>query len=339
MPASPRPERRTQAPTIRDVARLAGVSSATVSRVLNDLPLVTGPTRERVRRAIDELDYRPSTAARSLTSGRTRAIGVVAPFFTSPSVVERLRGIAARLADSDYALVLHDVETLEQRADALAEFAHRDRVDGLLVISLPLADDERAALEQDVPMVLVDVPDASHRDLATDDVHGGRLATDHLLEAGHARIGFVGDAPANPFGFLSSEHRRRGYQRGLREAGFEPLMELQQRGPHGRVEARALADRLLGLDDPPTAIFAASDIQAVGVIEAVRARGLRVPEDVAVIGFDDIELAAIVGLTTVRQPLQESGLRGAELLLAQLEGREPRDGALAPLEVVERLTA
>jgi DNA-binding LacI/PurR family transcriptional regulator len=334
------PERRAQSPTIRDVARHAGVSSATVSRVLNDLPLVTGPTRERVLEAIDELDYRPSTAARGLTSGRWRAVGVVAPFFTSASAVERLGGVAERLAESQYSLVMHDVETLEQRAEALTAFARPDRIDGLLVISLPLADDEHAALEHDeFPIVLLDVSDASHPDLAIDDVHGGRLATEHLLAAGHARIGFVGDAPASPFGFTSSEDRRRGYLRALREAGIEPLMELQQRGPHGRVEAQRLADRLLDLVDPPTAIFAASDMQAVGVMEAVRSRGLRMPDDVAVIGFDDVELAEIVGLTTVRQPLRESGRRGAELLLARLESREPDRRPLTPLAVVERRTA
>jgi DNA-binding LacI/PurR family transcriptional regulator len=308
--------------------------------VLNDLPLVTGPTRERVLSAIDELDYRPSTAARSLTSGRTGAVGVVAPFFTSPSAVERLRGVAQRLAESGYALVLYDVETLEQRADVLAVIAHRDRVDGLLVISLPLADDEWAALEQDdLPIVMIDVPDSPDAELAVDDVRGGRLATEHLLASGHRRIGFVGDAPANPFGFMSSENRRRGYLRALLGAGIEPVTELQQRGPHGRAEAHAPAERLLTLPDPPTAIFAASDMQAVGVIEAVRARGLRVPDDVAVIGFDDIEVAAIVGLTTVRQPLHESGVRGADVLLARLEVREPTPGSLPPLEVIERLTA
>jgi DNA-binding LacI/PurR family transcriptional regulator len=138
---------------------------------------------------------------------------------------------------------------------------------------------------------------------------------------------------------VSSENRRRGYLRALLGAGIEPVTELQQRGPHGRVEAHAPAERLLTLPDPPTAIFAASDMQAVGVIEAVRARGLRVPDDVAVIGFDDVEVAAIVGLTTVRQPLHESGVRGAEVLLARLEEREPKPGSLPPLKVVERLTA
>jgi DNA-binding LacI/PurR family transcriptional regulator len=340
VPGSHRAEHRAQAPTIRDVARHAGVSSATVSRVLNDLPLVTGPTRERVLRAIEALDYRPSTAARSLTSGRTRAIGVVAPFFTSPSAVERLRGVAQRLAESGYALVLYDVATLEQRADVLAGLAHRDRVDALLVISLPLADDEWVALDQDdLPIVMIDVPDSPDAELAVDDVRGGRLATEHLLASGHRRIGFVGDAPANPFGFMSSENRRRGYLRALLGAGIEPVTELQQRGPHGRVEARAPAERLLTLPDRPTAVFAASDMQAVGVIEAARARGLRVPDDVAVIGFDDIEVAAIVGLTTVRQPLHQSGVRGAELLLARLEDREPEPGSLPPLEVIERITA
>ena len=291
------------------------------------------PTRERVLQAIEELDYRPSTAARGLTSGRWHAVGVVAPFFTSPSAVERLSGVAERLAESEYSLVMHDVETLEQRAEALTAFARPDRVDGLLVISLPLADDEYAALEHDdFPIVMIDVRDASHPDLAIDDVHGGRLATEHLLAAGHradrlrrrrARPARSASRPASTAG--------AGYLRALRGAGH--------RAADGAAAARAARPRRgaarwpTGCStscDPPTAIFAASDMQAVGVIEAVRARGLRVPDDVAVIGFDDIELAEIVGLTTVRQPLRESGRRGAELLLARLEDREPMSAAARP---------
>lgn len=327
-------------PTIRDVARRAGVSPATVSRVLNDRPIVTGGTRDRVHRAIADLGYRPSSMARSLSLGRAHSVGIVAPFFTSPSVVERVRGVADCLALVDYDLKLFDVETPAQRVGALRDFAGRDRVDGLLVISLPLSDEEATSLEADrFPVVLVDAAHPSFPSVAIDDMLGGRMATEYLLAKGHRRIGFVGDLPVNPFGFTSSEERRAGYRQALEAADVVASARLERRGPHGRDEARAMAASLLS-HDPPTAIFAASDVQAIGVLRAARSLGLRVPDDIAVMGFDDIEIAEDLGLTTVRQPLRESGLRGVDLLLGAIEGRERRPvEPLEDLQVVERLTA
>ncbi len=335
-----KPVSANRTPTIRDVARDAGVSVATVSRVLNDVPIVSVETRDRVRRVVDELGFRRSATARSLSLGRSQAIGVVAPFFTTLSVVERLRGISERLTHHGYDLMLFDVETPDQRTDALRDFARHDRVDGLLVISLPLSDHEVEALQRnDLPVVLVDIGHPGLPHVVIDDVRGGELATEHLLAKGHRRIGFIGDLPANPFGFTSSERRREGFRRALLRAGIDPVDSLERRGIHGREQARALADELLSRDDPPTAVFAASDIQAFGVLEAAAALGLRIPEDLAVIGFDDIEMAAILGLTTVRQPLRESGARGTELLLAAIEGGEQRPvEELEPLAVIERRT-
>jgi DNA-binding LacI/PurR family transcriptional regulator len=335
-----KPVSRKAAPTIRDVARHSGLSVATVSRVLNDMPIVSEEKRDRVRRAVDELGFRRSATARNLSLGRSQTVGVVAPFFTTPSVVERLRGISERLAEHGYDLMLFDVETPGQRTDALRDFAQRDRVDGLLVISLPLADDEvDALLRDDLPVVLIDIGHPGLPHVMIDDVRGGELAADHLLAKGHRRIGFIGDVPTNPFGFTSSERRREGLRRALRAAGIDPIDRLERRGVHGREPARELALELLGLDEPPTAIFAACDVQAFGALEAADALGLRVPEDLAVIGFDDVEMAATVGLTTVRQPLREGGARGAELLLAAIEGggQEPVE-ELEPLAVVQRRT-
>jgi DNA-binding LacI/PurR family transcriptional regulator len=334
------PKSRDRAPTIRDVARHAKVGVGTVSRVLNDSPLVSEDARRRVHRTIDELGYRRSSTARNLSLGRTQMIGVVAPFFTSNSVLERLRGVVHKLRDhSDYDLVLFDVETIPQRNDAFSSFARTDRVDGLLVMSLRPSDEEVESLHREgMPVVLVDVRHPALPRIVIDDVLGGQLATEHLLDRGHTRIGFIGDAPT-PFGFTSSEHRRQGMARALRRAGIKHQDAYEMRGAHGREQARELAERLLRLPDPPTAIFAASDVQAMGVLAAARSMRLRVPQDLAVIGFDDIEVAEVLGLTTVHQPLRETGARGVELLLAAIDGMgsEPTE-ELAPLTVIVRRT-
>jgi LacI family transcriptional regulator/LacI family repressor for deo operon, udp, cdd, tsx, nupC, and nupG len=328
-----------RAPTIFDVAREAGVGIATVSRVLNDSPLVNVRTRARVQEAIELLGYRPNAAARALSMGRSHAVGVVAPFFTTHSVVERLRGVFDHLQARGYDLVLFDVETPAQRVEVLQDRARLGRLAGLIVVSLPLDDDEVAVLRGQLPVVLVDVGHPRLPHVLIDDVHGGELAGEHLLARGHRRIGFIGDQPANPFGFASSERRRIGLHTALERAGAEPAQELERLGDHGLEPARLLAEELLGVADPPTAVFAASDIQAIGVLQAASALGARVPEDVAVMGFDDIEMAGVVGLTTVRQPLEATGARGAELVLAAIEGREPGTLAeLQPLRVVERRT-
>ena len=331
---------RQRAPTIRDVARHAGVSVATVSRVLNDIPVVRSEVRARVVDSIAELGYRPSSTARSLSLGRSQAIGVVAPFFTTPSVVERVRGVAERAAARGYDLMLFHVETPEQRTAAFRDFARHDRVDGLLVISLRLMAEELAAMRRDrLPIVMVDSGQAAVPHVVVDDVRGGQLAAEHLLARGHRRIAFIGDLPASPLGFTSSENRRRGFRLALLRAGISSPASFEVRGLHDREDARRLAEALLRRDDRPTAVFAASDTQAIGVLEAAGACGLRVPEDVAVIGFDDIEVAALLGLTTVRQPLRQSGAHGADLLVAAIEGHPPPAVELEALRVMERRTA
>jgi DNA-binding LacI/PurR family transcriptional regulator len=167
-----------------------------------------------------------------------------------------------------------------------------------------------------------------------DDVAGGRLAAEHLLELGHDRIAFVGDDENGAWGFTSSARRRAGAASAVAEAGGRLIV---RRGPHGRSHARSLAARLLALDDPPTAIFAGSDLQAVGVLEAAQAAGVGVPDELSVIGFDDVELARYVGLTTVAQPLESSGAQGARLLIEAMRGA-PRRTCELDLRIVRRAT-
>lgn len=311
--------------TIRDVARKADVGVGTVSRVLNGSPSVSVETRRRVQAAIDELRFVPNLTARRLSTGKTGVIAVIAPFFTRPAFIERLRGIQARLLESAYDLNLYNVETPRRRDQCLREAPRPQRADGVVILSLPPRDDDLPYLAQaETPIVLVD---ANHPSLSAlnriivDDVAGGYAATRHLIDLGHRRIAFLCDWLDSPFNFTSNRDRYRGYRQALQEAGIEARPEYFVQGEHSLPEARRLAQSLLALPEPPTAIFAASDDQALGVLEAARAAQRRVPEDLSVIGYDDIEIAAYVGLTTIRQLLYESGRRGVELLLEMLQGK------------------
>ncbi|MBN1484009.1 MAG: LacI family DNA-binding transcriptional regulator [Chloroflexia bacterium] len=329
--------------TIRDVARAAGVSPGTVSRAINDSPLVNPDTCEHILQIVQEMGYRPNLMARRLSTGKTLAIAVIVPFFTRPSVSERLNGAVSLLTESRYDLVIHNIETTEHYENCFVKIPDRNQADGVLIISLSPAEPEAAQLaDADVPIVLIDADHPAlnmlHR-VTVDDVEGGRQATEHLVELGHRRIGFVGDIIENPFNFGSSRDRFLGYRQVLEEAGIPFRPEYYVENQHGRQEARESAHKLLRLPQPPTAIFAASDTQAVGVLEAAMEAGLGVPGDLSIIGYDDIELADILQLTTIRQLLFESGRRGVELLLDALEdaSKEPVHEVL-PTELVVRST-
>jgi DNA-binding LacI/PurR family transcriptional regulator len=305
-------------PSIADVAARAGVGESTVSRVLNGRTNVRPVTRERVLAAIRDLDYRPSAVARNLSLGRTMVVAVVVPFVTNLSAVERVRGIVSVLGRSQYDMTLFDLESEERQHRA---FELLDRSDGLLVVSTrPADDDVQRLLSRLVPCVLVDGHHAALPSVVIDDVEGGALATRHLIALGHRQIALLGDTPPE-FRFGWSRDRTIGYEKALSEARLPIRRELIREGTNSRRRATTIAHDLLRLPDRPTAIFAASDTQALGALEAARELGLRVPEDLSVVGFDDIEIASYANLTTVRQPLFESGRRGAELLLAALDGQ------------------
>jgi LacI family transcriptional regulator len=328
--------------TIRDVAQRAGVSLATVSRALNDSPLVNEETKQRIVEAAGELDFAPSLSARRLSLGKTQTITVVTSFLTRPQAAERLRGIDAALTDSEFDLVIYNVETVEKRNQYFQTLPLRQRTDGLLVVSLPPPAEVVPRLERaDIPIVFIDAHENTSGlpRVLGDDEKGGQLATEHLLALGHRRVAFVGDEFDNPFGFTSSRDRFAGYTRALTNAGLVPATEDVALGAHGRYEARDLAASMLSRADRPTAIFAASDTQALGVLAAAQDLGLHVPDDLSVIGYDDIEACDFVGLTTVRQHLFESGRQGAQLLMAEIVERvTPPPGVVIPPEIVRRRT-
>lgn len=328
--------------TIRDVAAHAGVGAGTVSRVLNNSERLSDATRTKVQRAIAELGYRPNPLARGLSLGRCQTIGVIVPDFTTASAIERLKGVVAALDGSLYDLVLFNVESPVHRDEHVAAL-NRHRADGLVVMSLPLENDQLTKLAATgMPLVLIDSPGADVVRVVVDDVAGGRLSTRHLLDLGHRRIGFIGDLPDNAFGFTSSSDREVGYRQEMADADIAVRDGDIRYGAHDRQVAFDLAVELLSGGDPPTAVFCSSDVQALGAIEGARHLGLDVPGDVSVVGFDDVEMAGYLGITTVRQPLFESGQVGAELLLERLEhqGEDPLPTSTTelPLEMIIRAT-
>lgn len=327
--------------TIRDVAKKAGVGVATVSRVLNDSTAVAATTRQRVLSAIEALNYSPSPIARRLSLGRTMTIGVIAPFFIRPSYIERLRGVEATLADSEYDFILYNVETVARRDACFRDVPRQERVDGLLIMTLPPTDAEAERfLHARMPVVLVDGAHPLISHVMIDDVSGGYQATRHLIDLGHCKIGYISDLlHESPFGFRPVADRYTGYRQALAEAGIEFRPEYHRQGELSRREARRLARELLALPNPPTAIFAYSDTQAFGVLRAAQDINLKIPGELSVIGYDDIEIAEFLHLTTVRQHLYDSGVRGAELLLAEIANPSVRpQEIILPTQLVVRET-
>ncbi len=325
---------------IADVAMRASVGVGTVSRVLNGSPHVREATRQRVLDAIDQTSYRPSRLAAGLSRGTPASVAIVVPFLTRPSVVARLAGVIEVLDGEGYDTIVCNVETPAQRDRQVRMLAEGHRAAGAVVISLRLSAAQLAELTSaGVRVVLIDVSAKGVPHTVVDDVQGGMMATTHLIGLGHRRIGFIGDAAGSGLGFSSTAGRLRGYHQALTQAGLPADPKLARRVRHEPAAAATTALRLLRLPEPPTAIFAASDTHAMGVLSAADAAGLPVPRRLSVIGFDDIEMSAQLGLSTIRQPLRDSGARGAARLAQLLRGMtvSPLREVL-PLEVVARRT-
>lgn len=310
------------------------MSIATVSRAFNGHPRVSAATKERVFAVARALGYEPHASAQSLARQNTQLISAVVPIMTSAFFMEVLRGIQDRLDASDYDLVVYASRTLDSIGGQLSRAVQRGRADGMLLVSTPLSDDRvRQILSARQPAVLVDSGHPDIDSVTIDNRLGGAVATRHLIERGHTRIGLVlpvvGSGP--------SDQRRAGYEDALREAGL-PIDEdlivhaVWDHVHHGYTRyagylgMRELLGRFEGRDDGPSAIFAAADVLAYGALRAGREAGLRAPRDLDVIGFDDIEPSAYVGLSTVRQPMYEMGKMATEMLMRRL------DAPLAPVQ-------
>jgi LacI family transcriptional regulator len=328
-------------PTIYDVARLAGVSTATVSRSLNGTGQIAPGTRAAIDAAVEQLGYRPNTIARSLVTKSTQTIALLLPDITNPFYAALVSGIQQRALEAGYTMLLCTTEGDPEREEQYLSVLRAKQVDGALVDGLVLPPDRVARFVADgFPIVCLDrdVDSASVPLVQVDNRLGAKLATEHLLSLGHTRVAHVAGAPELGI----SEQRVAGYREALAEAGIEPDPALVAVGSF-TVEGGYEAAKSLLADGPPTAVFAANDLSAIGVLNAIAESGRRVPADVSVVGFDDLHLSAYTTppLTTIHQPALEIAERAMQLLLDLSNGRKVRRlrHVLEPALVVRGSTA
>ncbi len=336
-----RPEKRRQgAARIKEVAWLASVSTATVSRVLTNPERVSPATRTRVTDAIAKVGYVPNPAARSLRSRKSHMVLVVLPDLGNIFFSQVLRGIEEALFAAGYGMVIGNLDSSPEKEARFAAFATSGQVDGVLLLNGHLfrqnGDPSAAPAELGIPVVAVceaiedaDIPqiDANNRDAA-------RRMTDYLAGLGHRMIGYVCGPPEN----VLEKERFRGYREGLEKAGLPLDPDFVWPGDYKLETGVQIARQIAAGKKRPTAVFCSNDEMAMGLIRGLASAGIRVPEDISVAGFDDIEFAEMArpALTTIRQPRRELGRSGASVLLDLLNGRSPSPRIRLETELIER---
>lgn len=328
------------AATIYDVAATAGVSISTVSLCLNNPSRVAVATRNRILEAADSLGYVPKAEAVSRARSRVGRVGVIAPFTSYASFGRRLNGILSELTANNLEVVVFDHESAVV-SPLLSTLPLTGRVDGLIIMSIPVdADVCRRLSEQSIPAVLLDIAQDGFDVVRTDDLAGGRLAGKHLLDRGHTRIAFLGEGWLTPHDHQSQcEQRLAGLRAALDAAGLSLDPAHLRFSSNDLDEARAVAVTLLDSPDRPTAVFAHDDLLAAATLQAAQQLNLAVPSDLAVVGFDDSDVARGLGLTTVRQPFEGSGQVAAKALLDRMADPSlPTRTTVLDLTLVHRAT-
>jgi LacI family transcriptional regulator len=309
--------------TIRDVAKAAGVSLTSVSHVINHTRVVSEDIQERVRKAIEETGYRANVLARSLRRGQTHTLGLVLPDSSNPFFAETGREIEQAAFQAGYSVILCNTENDVAKERLYVNVLVGKQVDGLIFVATgDESDSLTSLLGMGIPVVAVDrdLPHGMLDTVLSDNRGGARSAVQHLLDLGHVRIGCI----AGPRDLATSVERLEGYRQALDEAGLRRNEFLERTGDFRAKSGLACARELLALPARPTAIFACNDLMAMGVLRAAAELDLRVPEDLAVVGFDDIELASYTmpSLTTVAQPKAEIGRTAVALLLDRIDVKD-----------------
>lgn len=325
--------------TIKDVARIAGVSTTTVSHVINKTRFVAEATQERVNKAVEELNYAPSAVARSLKCNTTRTIGMLVTQSTNPFFAEVVDGVESYCYRQGYTLILCNTGGIyEKQRDYIRMLAEK-RVDGILVMCSDLTEELRRMLDShaDIPKVIMDWgPESSHADKIIDNSEeGGYLATKYLIDHGHTNIACL----SGHLDKLACIERIAGYKRALTEADINFNGDLVIEGNFECDMAVVAADKIIAMEQRPTAVFCFNDTMALGLLSRLQEKGIRVPEDVSVIGYDNIEMSGYFSppLTTVHQPKRRVGKTAFEILLERIKDKEhdKRVFEMHP-EIVER---
>lgn len=325
------------ATSIKDIARVAGVSHSTVSRALRNSPLIPPETARRIQTIADELGYRASAVARSLVTRKTEAIGIVVTSIADPFNGEVVAGIEEVANQNGYSVILATSQTDPQREMAVVRSFHERRVDGIVVASSRVGALYLPTLaEMQIPIVLLNNQHPSEfvYSVSIDNIDGARKAASHLIGLGHTAIAYIGDET----GLESDVERLKGLQDAMAAAYLKIRPEFILRGD-GKSEAAARrAFDLLALKDRPTAIFCYNDMSALGALNAAAQLKVQVPEQLSIVGFDDLFFAGLMqpSLTTVHQPKKELGRRAMELLVDLLNGRTPEKIQLIKGELVVR---
>lgn len=326
--------------TIYDVARLAGVSSATVSRVLNEPDRVAPEKRERVQLAINELNFVPKADAVAKARSSYKKIGVIAPFFTQPSFMERLRGIAAVLSTEHYELVVYSIGAEEDLENYIQMLVNTQRVDGLILLCVRVSDFVLDLLRgASFPVCFVENEYEDFDCVVVHNLSGGQKAAQFLCEKGCRKPGFIGEKSTFEYAVSATEERLRGFNFYCANNGIVIPENHIWLGEFSEGNLDAGITRFLEQEDLPDGIFCSSDVIAARLIRIALIKGISVPRQIRVIGFDNIDIAEYIGLTSVNQNLEESGRMAARLVLGRIKDRERGSVVMkVPLSVIERET-
>lgn len=326
--------------TIYDVARLAGVSSATVSRFLNEPDRVAQEKRERIQAAITELNFVPKADAVAKARSAYRKIGVVAPFFTQPSFMERLRGISAVLSAEHYELVVYSIDTMEDLVNYVQMLVNTQRLDGLILLCVQLPADVLDLLRgASFPVCFVENEYEDFDCVVVHNLQGGQKAAQFLCEKGCKKPGFIGEKSMLEYAVNATEERLRGFKFYCANNGIVIPENHIWLGEFSEGSLDEGITKFLEQEDLPDGIFCSSDVIAARLIRIALTKGISVPRQIRVIGFDNIDIAEYIGLTSVNQNLEDSGRMAARLILMRIKDRERGSVVMkVPLSVIERET-
>jgi DNA-binding LacI/PurR family transcriptional regulator len=320
-----------------DIARIAGVSLATASRALSNAPGVAATTRERVQAVAEDLSYVVSPEASRLSGGSTRRVAVVIPHISRWFFAAMLEGLESALYEADLDVLLYHVGDAADRHDFFERLPARRKVDAVVVVAFPVSEAEQRRLGlMGVSIVAAGGQSAAYPYVCIDDEVAGRRAMDHLIFLGHRRIAMIAAVDPDQPGWPAVSGRSQAYYAALSDAGITADASLVTTVDWGGLEGAAAMSQLLSLREPPTAVYAHSDEVALGAIRTLRRAGLRIPEDVSVIGIDDHPLAELTDLTTVGQPVREQGLLAGRMVLGLLRGEEVERAVIMPTKLIVR---